>query len=281
MAEHEAIKLFEENKMRVFFDDVAEEWYFCILDVVQVLTESVDPADYFKKMRKRDRELDDFVRGTICPPHQFASTDGKMHAVKCASLRDTLRIIQSIPSKKAEPFKQWLAQVGAERIRQMQDPERSIEQMVRDYRRLGYSENWINQRIKTIEIRKGLTDEWKRSGIEQESEYARLTDLMSKIWSGMTTREYKEHKGLTDQNLRDNMTNMELLLNALAEQTATDLSKERNPEGLIEAAHVAKDGAEVARNAREDIEQRLGRSVISDKKAIDYISPKDELPFKK
>ena len=280
MAEHEAIKLFEENKMRVFFDDVAEEWYFCILDVVQVLTESVDPAQYIKRMRQRDAELNS-VWGTICTPHQFASTDGKMHAVKCASLRDTLRIIQSIPSKKAEPFKQWLAQVGAERIRQMQDPERSIEQMVTDYRRLGYSENWINQRIKTIEIRKGLTDEWKRSGIEHESEYARLTDLMSKIWSGMTTREYKEHKGLTDQNLRDNMTNMELLLNALAEQTATDLSKERNPEGLIEAAHVAKDGAEVARNAREDIEQRLGHSVISDKKAIDYITPDDELPFKK
>ena len=280
MAEHEAIKLFEENKMRVFFDDVAEEWYFCILDVVQVLTESVDPAQYIKRMRQRDAELNS-VWGTICTLHQFASTDGKMHAVKCASLRDILRIIQSIPSKKAEPFKQWLAQVGAERIRQMQDPERSIEQMVRDYRRLGYSENWINQRIKTIEIRKGLTDEWKRSGIEQESEYARLTDLMSKIWSGMTTREYKEYKGLTDQNLRDNMTNMELLLNALAEQTATDLSKERNPEGLIEAAHVAKDGAEVARNAREDIEQRLGRSVISDKKAIDYITPNDELPFKK
>ena len=281
MAEHEAIKLFEESKMRVFFDDVAEEWYFCINDVVQVLTDSKDPAEYFKKMRKRDHELDDFVRGTICPPHQFTSTDGKTHAVKCASLKDTLRIIQSIPSKKAEPFKQWLAQVGAERIRQMRDPERSIEQMAKDYHRLGYSEKWINQRIKTIEIRKGLTDEWKRSGVTSDSDYARLTDLMSKIWSGMTTREYKEHKGLTDQNLRDNMTNMELLLNALAEQTATDLSKERNPEGLAETAHVAKDGAEVARNARADIEQRLGHTIISDKKAIDYITPHDELPFEK
>jgi len=190
-----------------------------------------------------------------------------------------LRIIQSIPSKKAEPIKRWLAQVGSERFYQLQDPERSIEQAVRDYRRLGYSESWINQRIKTIEIRKGLTDEWKRSGVENESDYAVLTDLMSKIWSGMTTREYKEHKGLTSQNLRDNMTNMELLLNALAEQTATDLSKERNPEGIVEAAHVAKDGAEVARNARADIEQRLGRSVISNEKAIDHISPKDELPF--
>jgi len=280
MAEHEAIKLFEENKMRVFFDDVAEKWYICINDVVQVLTDSKDVVQYIKRMRQRDPELNS-VWGTICTPHQFASTDGKMHAVNCASLQDVLRIIQSIPSKKAEPFKQWLAQVGAERIRQMRDPELNIEQAIKDYRRLGYSENWINQRIKTIEIRKGLTDEWKRSGVEKESDYSRLTDMMSKIWSGMTTREYKEHKGLTDQNLRDNMTNMELLLNALAEQTATDLSIERNPKGLAETAYVAKDGAEVARNARADIEHRLGHSVISDKKAIDYIKPQDELPFDK
>ncbi len=280
MAEHEAIKLFEENQMRVFFDDVTETWYICINDVVQVLTESRDTIQYIKRMRQRDPELNS-VWGTICTPHQFTSTDGKKHAVNCASLQDIFRIIQSIPSKKAEPFKQWLAQVGAERIRQMRDPELDIEQAIKDYRRLGYSENWINQRIKTIEIRKGLTDEWKRSGVTNESDYARLTDLMSKIWSGMTTREYKEHKGLTDQNLRDNMTNMELLLNALAEQTATDLSKERNPEGLAQTANVAKDGAEVARNARADIEHRLGRSVISNKKAIDYISPHDELPFDK
>lgn len=280
MAQEEAIKLFEGKQMRIFFDDVEEQWYFCINDVVQALTDSSDIAQYVKRMRQRDAELNS-VWGTICTPHQFASTDGKMHAVNCASLQDTLRIIQSIPSKKAEPFKQWLAQVGAERIRQLRDPERSIEQAVKDYRRLGYSENWINQRIKTIEIRKGLTDEWKRSGVNEESDYALLTDLMSKVWSGMTTREYKHHKGLTDQNLRDNMTNMELLLNALAEQTATDLSKERNPEGIVETAHVAKDGAEVARNARADIEQRLGHSVISSEKAIDHITPQDELPFKK
>lgn len=280
MAEHEAIKLFEENKMRVFFDDVSEQWYLCINDVVGVLTESNDIPQYIKRMRHRDPELSS-VWGTICTPHQFASSDGKKHAVNCASLKDILRIIQSIPSKKAEPFKQWLAQVGAERIRQMRDPELNIEQAIKDYRRLGYSENWINQRIKTIEIRKGLTDEWKRSGVTDDSDFARLTDLMSKVWSGMTTREYKEHKGLTDQNLRDNMTNMELLLNALAEQTATDLSKERNPEGLAATAHVAKDGAEVARNARADIEQRLGHSVISDSKAIDYITPQDELPLGK
>ena len=186
MVQHELIKLFETTKMRVFFDDQEEQWYFCINDVIGVLTDSVDPADYFKKMRRRDSELDMFVRGTNCPPHQFVSKDGKRHAVNCASLQDILRIIQSIPSKKAEPFKQWLAQVGAERIHQMQDPERSIEQAIKDYRHLGYSENWINQRIKTIEIRKGLTDEWKRGGVSEESEYAQLTDLMSKVWSGMT-----------------------------------------------------------------------------------------------
>ena len=278
MAQHDLIKLFEENQLRVYYDDIAEQWFFCINDVVEVLTDSVDVVQYIKRMRQRDAELNS-VWGTICTPHQFVSSDGKKHAVNCASLQDILRIIQSITSKKAEPFKQWLAQVGAERIRQLQDPERSIEQAMRDYRRLGYSENWINQRIKTIEIRKGLTDEWKRGGITEESDYALLTDLMSKIWSGMTTREYKRHKGLTDQNLRDNMTNMELLLNALAEQAATDISKERDPQGIEETAHVAKDGAEVARNARADIEQRLGHSVISSDKAIDHIHPQDELPF--
>ena len=278
MAQHDLIKLFEENQLRVYYDDITEQWFFCINDVVEVLTDSVDVVQYIKRMRQRDAELNS-VWGTICTPHQFVSSDGKKHAVNCASLQNILRLIQSIPSKKAEPFKQWLAQVGAERIRQLQDPERSIEQAIRDYRRLGYSENWINQRIKTIEIRKGLTDEWKRGGITEESDYALLTDLMSKIWSGMTTREYKRYKGLTDQNLRDNMTNMELLLNALAEQAATDISKERDPQGIEETAHVAKDGAEVARNARADIEQRLGHSVISSDKAIDHIHPQDELPF--
>ena len=280
MAQHEIIKLFEDIKMRIFFDDKQEQWYICIIDVIQALTDSKDAAQYIKRMRQRDKELNS-VWGTICTPHQFKASDGKLHAVNCATLQNTLRIIQSVPSKKAEPFKQWLAQVGAERIKQMRDPERSIEQAVLDYRRLGYSESWINQRIKTIEIRKGLTDEWKRSGVSENSEYALLTDLMSKIWSGMTTREYKQHKGLTDQNLRDNMTNMELLLNALAEQTATDLSRERGPQGLIETAHVAKDGAEVARNARADIEQRLGHTIISNQKAIDYITPKEELPLPK
>lgn len=284
MSQETSIELFENAKIRVVWDDEQEKYFFSVVDVVGVLTEQ-DTARgatiYWAVVKKRLKAegADELI--TNCKQLKLEASDGKKRLTDVADTEQLLRIIQSIPSKKAEPFKQWLAQVGAERIRQLQDPERSIEQAMRDYRRLGYSENWINQRIKTIEIRKGLTDEWKRGGVTEESEYAQLTDLMSKVWSGMTTREYKHHKGLTDQNLRDNMTNMELLLNALAEQTATDLSKERNPKGLIENAHVAKDGAEVARNARADIEHRLGRSVISSDKAIDHITPQDELPLPK
>lgn len=284
MAEHEAIKLFKSLRVRVVWDDVQEKYFFSVVDVVAVLTDQTtarSASTYWAVLKKRLIAEGANEMLTNCKQLKLQAADGKRYLTDVADTEQLFRIIQSIPSKKAEPFKQWLAQVGAERIRQMRDPELDIEQAIKDYRRLGYSENWINQRIKTIEIRKGLTDEWKRSGVTNESDYARLTDLMSKIWSGMTTREYKEHKGLTDQNLRDNMTNMELLLNALAEQTATDLSKERNPEGLAQTANVAKDGAEVARNARADIEHRLGRSVISNKKAIDYISPHDELPFDK
>ncbi len=282
MATHDLIKLFDQTKIRVVWDDVAEKYYFSVMDVVQVLTDQPDrrtAAKYWSVVKTRLKQ-EGVELPTICSQLKLQAADGKRYNTDVADLEGILRIIQSIPSKKAEPVKRWLAQVGSERFYQLQDPERSIEQAVKDYRRLGYSESWINQRIKTIEIRKGLTDEWKRSGVESESDYAALTDLMSKVWSGMTTREYKHHKGLTSQNLRDNMTNMELLLNALAEQTATDLSKERNPEGIVEAAHVAKDGAEVARNARADIEHRLGRSVISSDKAIDHIKPQDELPFK-
>jgi hypothetical protein len=280
MATHDLVKMFDSTKIRVVWDDEKEKYFFSVVDVVGVLTESSDGRKYWNKLKQRLKEEGN-ESVTNCHQLKLQAADGKRYNTDVADLEGILRIIQSIPSKKAEPIKRWLAQVGSERFYQMQDPERSIEQAVKDYRRLGYSENWINQRIKTIEIRKGLTDEWKRSGIENESDYALLTDLMSKVWSGMTTREYKEHKGLQAQNLRDNMTNMELLLNALAEQTATDLSKERDPKGMVETAHVAKDGAEVARNARADIEQRLGHTVISSDKAIDHITPQDELPFKK
>ena len=219
MAEHEAIKLFESLRVRVVWDDVQEKYFFSVVDVVAILTDQATPrsaSTYWAVLKKRliAEGADEML--TSCKQLKLQAADGKRYLTDVADTEHILRIIQSIPSKKAEPFKQWLAQVGAERIRQMRDPELDIEQAIKDYHRLGYSENWINQRIKTIEIRKGLTDEWKRSGVTNESDYARLTDLMSKIWSGMTTREYKEHKGLTDQNLRDNMTNMELLLNALA-----------------------------------------------------------------
>ena len=240
MSTQEQIQIFENKKVRTVWDEDEEKWYFSVLDVIEVLTESKDPTDYFKKMRKREEGLAAFV-GTNCPQVEMLTPTGKHRKTIAGEMSVILRIIESIPSKKAEPFKRWMAAVAAERVNQMIDPERSIDQAVADYRRLGYSEAWITRRIKTIEIRKGLTDEWKRGGVTKEVDFAFLTDLMSKTWSGMTTREYKRYKGLTKENLRDNMTNMELLLNSLAEETATQLSKQRNPEGLAENAGIAKE----------------------------------------
>ena len=279
MSDIEKIRLFDNQKIRTVWVEEEEEWYFSVKDVVTILTDTTNSKDYISKMRRRDEELSKGW-GQIVHP-LTVQTAGGPQKENCATLEGILRIIQSIPSKKAEPFKVWMASVAAERINQMIDPERSIDQAMADYRRLGYSESWITRRIKTIEIRKGLTDEWKRGGITKEIDFAMLTDLMSKIWSGLTTREYKKHKGLTKENLRDNMTNMELLLNALAEETATEISKERNPQGLTENARIAKEGADVAKAAREDVEKRLGRSVVSSKKAIDYIQSPEELPFEK
>ncbi len=278
MTDIEKIQLFENQKIRTVWVEDEEKWYFAVKDVVAVLTESSNPKDYISKMRRRDPILSKGW-GQIVHPLSI-QTEGGPQKENCASLEGMFRIIQSIPSKKAEPFKEWMAQVAAERINQIIDPERSIDQAVADYRRLGYSEAWINRRIKTIEIRKGLTDEWKRGGVTKEVDFAFLTDLMSKTWSGMTTKEYKKYKGLTKENLRDNMTNMELLLNALAEETATEISKQRNPKGLAQNAGVAKEGADVAKTARKEVESRLGHSVVSSEKAIDHIQPQDELPFK-
>ena len=278
MSDIEKIQLFEGRKIRTVWDEKEEKWYFSVLDVIEILTDSKDPTDYFKKMRKREVGLAEYV-GTNCPQVEMLTPTGKHRKTLAGEMAVILRIIESIPSKKAEPFKRWMAQVAAERINQAIDPERSIDQAIADYRRLGYSEAWITQRIKTIEIRKGLTDEWKRGGVTQEVDFAFLTDLMSKTWSGLTTREYKKYKGLTKENLRDNMTNMELLLNALAEETATEISKARSPEGLAENAGVAKEGAEVAKSAREEAEKRIGHSVISPKKAIDHIQSPEQLPF--
>ena len=284
MSDIEKILLFESKKIRTAWDDEKQEWYFSIVDVCGVLTESKDydtARKYWSKLKERlIAEGSELV--TNCLQLKMVSPkDGKRYNTDVSDMQGMFRIIQSIPSKKAEPIKVWMAQVAAERINQAIDPERSIDQAIADYRRLGYSEAWINQRIKTIEIRKGLTDEWKRGGVTKEVDFAFLTDLMSKTWSGMTTREYKRYKGLTKENLRDNMTNMELLLNALAEETATEISKQRDPEGLIENAGIAKEGAEVAKSARKEVEKRLGRSVVSPEKAIDHIQSPEELPFSK
>ena len=284
MSEIERIQLFEQKKIRTAWDEEKQEWFFSIVDVCGVLTESKDyntARKYWAKLKERlIAEGNELV--TNCLQLKMVSPkDGKRYNTDVADMQGMFRIIQSIPSKKAEPIKVWMATVAAERINQAIDPERSIDQAIADYRRLGYSEAWITRRIKTIEIRKGLTDEWKRGGVTKEVDFAFLTDLMSKTWSGMTTREYKSFKGLTKENLRDNMTNMELLLNSLAEEAATQLSKERNPEGLRENAGVAKEGAEVARNAREDFERRIGHSIISPEKAIDHIQSPEQLPFSK
>lgn len=280
MAQEEIIKQFEAQQVRVVWDDEQEKYFFSIVDVIQILTESENPQTYWRVLKKR---LSDEGNETVtnCNALKMTAADGKQRLTDVADTEQILRLIQSVPSKKAEPIKQWLASVGAERLNQMQDPERSLQQMVADYRRLGYSENWINQRIKSIEIRKGLTDEWQRGGIHDDKQFALLTDIITREWSGMTTREYKHHKGLRKENLRDNMTNIELMLNGLAEATATEISQQENPVGLAANANVAKRGGKVAKDARKSVEKELRRSVISSKKAIDYIQPTDELPFSK
>lgn len=272
MGQSEAIKLFEEKKVRTIWDDVQEKWYFSVLDVIQVLADSVNPTDYFKKMRKRDEQLASFV-GTNCPQVLMSGDSGKRRKTLVGDAQTIFRIIQSIPSPKAEPFKQWMAMVAAQRLDQMQDPELSIEQAILDYKRLGYSDAWINQRIKSIEVRKELTDEWQRTGVNVGLEYASLTDIITKEWSGMTTKQYKHLKGLKKENLRDNMTNLEIALNTLAEASATELSKQRNPKGFRQQTHVAKDGGSVAKAARKQLEKQLGRTIISSEKASDYILP--------
>ena len=277
MGKHELLQLFDKYQVRSVWDDAQEQWYFSVSDVVKLLSDCADPTDYIKKMRKRDPELAKGW-GQIVTPLLLMTNGGKQKS-NCATEEGILRIIQSIPSAKAEPFKLWMAKVSAQRIDQMQNPELDIQQAINDYKRLGYDDKWINQRIKTIEIRKGLTDEWKRGGVKENEEFALLTDLMSKTWSGMTTKEYKHLKGLKKENLRDNMTNMELLLNAIAEETATQISKERNPEGLVQNAVVAKEGADVAKSTRDDIEKRIGHTVISSERAIDHTNPVGTLPL--
>ncbi len=256
------IQLFADKQIRTYWDDDKELYFFCIIDVVEALTDSNDPKQYIKRMRQRDPGLNS-VWGTICTPHQFISSDGKRHQANCASLGGVLRIIQSIPSPKAEPFKRWLAQVGADRLHQMQDPELGIQQSLADFKRLGYSDNWINQRLKSIEIRKDLTDQWKAHGVDEGTGYATLTDIIYQSWAGLTAKKYKQLKGLRKENLRDNMTNEELVMNMLAELTTTNITKEEHPISMSEHAQAASRGGSVARVAREAFEQQTGKKVIT------------------
>ena len=272
MTKKQAIQLFEERKVRTAWDDQEEKWYFSIVDVCGVLTDSPNPRNYWKVLKHRLlKEGNQTV--TNCNQLKLRAEDGRMRLTDVADTEQLFRIIQSIPSPKAEPFKQWMAQVASQRIDQMQDPELDIEQAILDYKRLGYSDAWINQRIKSIEVRKELTDEWKRTGVQEGVEYASLTDIITREWSGFTTKQYKHYKGLKKENLRDNMTNLEIALNILAEASATELSKDRNPKGYNAQTKVAKEGGSVAKAARKQLESKLGRSVITKDKASDYLLP--------
>lgn len=276
MADNTVIKLFDEKQVRIVWDEQEQKYYFSIVDVVQVLTEQSTTrgaSTYWAVLKKRLKEEGADELLTNCKQLKLRATDGKMRLTDVADTEQILRIVQSIPSKKAEPLKQWLAEIGTQRIDQMQDPELSIEQAIHDYRRLGYSEAWINQRIRSIEVRKELTDEWKRGGMEEGMQFASLTDILTKAWSGRTTRQYKQLKGLRKESLRDNMTNVELALNTLAEASTAELSKQRSPQGFDENARVAGEGGKVARVARQQLEQSLGRSVVTALKASDYIKP--------
>ncbi len=262
MVKKNSIKLFGDDKIRAVWDDEQEKWYFSIVDVVAVLTESVDATAYWRKLKQRLKaEGNETV--TNCHGLKMPAADGKMRMTDVADTEQLLRIVQSVPSPKAEPFKTWLAKVGAQRLDQMQDPELSIQQAMMDYKRLGYSDNWINQRLKSIEIRKDLTDQWKLHNVEEGIQYASLTDIIYQAWAGRTTKEYKQYKGLKKENLRDNMTNEELVLNMLAELSATSITKAKNPQTLDENKQCAQEGGDVARVAREQLESKTGRQVVS------------------
>lgn len=285
MVKKNSIKLFGNDKIRAVWDEEQEKWYFSVVDVVAVLTESKDfqtARKYWNKLKQRLRE-EGFEPVTNCHQLKMPAADGKMRLTDVADAEQLLRIIQSVPSPKAEPFKMWLAKVGTARLDQMQDPELSIQQAMIDYKRLGYSDNWINQRLKSIEIRKDLTDQWKLHNVEEGVQYATLTDIIYQSWAGRTSKEYKQLKGLKKENLRDNMTNEELVLNMLAELSATSITKAKNPQTLDENKTCAKEGGDVARVAREQLESKTGRSVVSPlsaKRFFEAQQPKGELDDK-
>ena len=266
MDENNSIQLFEDRKIRTAWDEEKEEWYFSVQDVVAVLSESTDPKQYIKKMRARDPQLS-ANWGTICTPVQMIAADGKQRKVQAANTEGILRIIQSIPSPKAEPFKRWLAQVGRERIEETIDPEQAIDRALETYQKKGYDADWIHQRILSIRVRNELTAEWQARGVEQGREYAILTDEITKAWSGMTTRQYKNLKGLKKENLRDNMSTTEIILNMLAETSTKDISKKERPAGFSESMKVARRGGKVASIARTALEAETGEPVITSQNA--------------
>ena len=274
MSNESIIQVFEGKNIRIVWNEQEEKYYFAVADIVEALTDTTNPTDYLKKMRQRDKELAKGW-GQIVTPLSYQTIGGKQK-INFADLEGIFRIIQSIPSKKAEPVKQWLAQIGAQRIDQMIDPELTFQMAVEDYRRQGYSDHWINERMKSIKIRKELTNEWERSGVHEPKDFAILTNVLTKAWSGMTTGEYKQYKGLTKENLRDNMTNIELALNTLAEVATTEISRQRNPKGFQESQQTAQAGGKIAKNARKDLEKELGHSVLSSAKASDYLAPVED-----
>lgn len=263
------IELFENRKIRSVWDEEREEWYFSVVDVVGALTDSANPTDYLKKMRKRDTELAAYL-GTNCPQVEMLTATGKKRKTLAGNTEQILRLIQSIPSPKAEPFKLWLAQVGRERIEETIDPEQAIDRALETYLKKGYSEDWVHQRIMSIRIRNELTDEWKKRGVKKGTEYAILTDEITKSWAGMSTRQYKNLKNLKKENLRDNMTNTELVLTMLAESSTTDISREEKPRGFAESQKVARRGGHVAKVARQALEAETGKPVITPRNAIDF-----------
>ena len=270
MEQNFAIQLFEDKKVRVVWDAEQEKYFFAIVDIIQVLTESENPQTYWRVLKKRLRdEGNESV--TNCNALKIPAADGKKRMTDVADIEQLLRLIQSIPSKKAEPVKRWLAEVGSQRIDQMIDPELTFQMAVDDYRRQGYSDRWIENRLKSIRTRNELTNEWKRSGVKEQKDFAILTNILTKAWSGMTTGEYKQYKGLTKENLRDNMTTLELALNTLAEAATTEISKHRNPQSMDENKRVAQSGGNAANLARRDIEKQIGHSIISPQRASDYL----------
>ena len=275
MTKQNAIKLFEEKKVRTVWDDETEEWYFSVVDVIEILTETPRPRKYWNalktKLKAEGSELSQNM-GQLKMP----ASDGKNYKTDVLNTQQLFRLIQSIPSPKAEPFKLWIAQVAKERLDQMQDPELSIEQAMMDYKRLGYSDNWINQRLKSIEIRKDLTDEWKKRGLLEGIQFATLTDVIYKTWADKTAKEYKQFKGLKKENLRDNMTNKELVLNMLAELSTKEISEANNPETFDEHNEVAKQGGTIARNARMELEAKTGQAVVSPANAKKILQKKNE-----